>query len=233
MTSSVTENLVRIRERMADAARRAGRDPDRISLVAVTKGVPVEKVREAVLSGAGVLGENRVQEALGKMAAVDGAVRWHLIGHLQHNKVRHAVGRFDLIHSLDRSDLAREMDARAARADVRQRVLIQVNVSGEGSKHGVSPDGLEALARETAGLPHLALEGLMTIPPLADDPEASRPYYRCLAGLAEGLKKEGFLLPELSMGMSNDFEIAIGEGATMVRVGTAIFGPRPAPEEEA
>jgi len=226
MEESIAAGLRRIRERMAAAAERSGRDPGRITLVVVTKGVGMERVRRAVTAGATALGENRVQEALPKIEALGRTVGWHLIGHLQRNKVKFAVGVFDLIHSVDSLELAREIDQKAERAGIRQKVLIQVKAAPEAAKSGVPPEELETLARKTSALPHLSLEGLMTIPPQPDDPENSRPYFRRLAGQAEELRRHGLPVHELSMGMSGDFEVAVEEGATLIRVGAAIFGPR-------
>ncbi|MBI3609328.1 MAG: YggS family pyridoxal phosphate-dependent enzyme [Nitrospirae bacterium] len=226
MSETVAANLRRVREQMAAVAERSGRDPDRTTLVVVTKGVMPNRVREAVAAGATVLGENRVQEAVSKIKAIEGTIRWHLIGHLQGNKVKQAVGVFDLIQSVDSLDLAREINQRAERAGIRQRVLIQVNVGREPRKHGAAPEGLEALYRDAAGLRHLSLEGLMAIPPFSHYPEESRPYFRWLADRSEALRRSGLPVRELSMGMSNDFEVAIEEGASLIRVGTAIFGPR-------
>lgn len=226
MGRSPAAGLEQVRSRLVAAAKRAGRDPGRITLVVVTKGVGQEGIRQAIEAGATVLGENLVQEALPKIKAIGGTVRWHLIGHLQRNKVRQVVGLFDLIHSVDSLDLAHEIQQRAARAGIRQKVLVQVNAAREPSKHGVSPEGLDALVHEVAGLSHLSLEGLMTIPPLSDHPEGSRRHFRWLAEKGEDLRRRGLPLSELSMGMSNDFEIAIEEGATLIRVGTALFGPR-------
>ena len=226
MNEFIATHLLRVRERMAAAAERSGRDPGRITLVIVTKGVADDRIRRAVAAGATVLGENRVQEALPKIKAVGGSVQWHLIGHLQRNKVKQSVGIFEMIHSVDSLDLAHEIDRRAEQAGIRQKVLIQVNEAREPSKHGVLPEGLDALVRQTSALLHLSLEGLMTIPPPSDNPEGSRPFFRRLAEKAEQLGQAGMPVCELSMGMSNDFEVAIEEGATMIRVGTAIFGPR-------
>jgi hypothetical protein len=225
MNESVAANLQRVRERIIAAAERSGRDPGGITLVVVTKGVADDRIRCAVAAGATVFGENRVQEALPKIGAVGGSVRWHLIGHLQRNKVKPVVGIFDLIHSVDSIELAREIDFRAGQAGIRQKVMIQVNEAREPSKHGVLPEGLDALARQASALSHLSLAGLMTIPPPTNDPEGSRPFFRRLADAAEKLRQDGMPVCELSMGMSNDFEVAIEEGATMIRVGTAIFGP--------
>ena len=231
MDESIVANLRRVRERINAAAERSGRDPSRITVVVVTKGVTTDRIREAVAAGAEVLGENRVQEALPKINVLEETIRWHLIGHLQRNKVRQVVNRFELIHSLDSLELAHEIDRRAEQAGIQQRVLIQVNLSREPSKHGVFPEATDELVQETAALPHLALEGLMTIPPPSSDPEQSRIYFRRLREKMEGLKQAGRSVHELSMGMSNDFEVAVEEGATLVRIGTAIFGPRGKTEE--
>lgn len=217
----IASNLDRVRERVARAAERAGRRPQDVLLIGVSKTVDIERIRAAVAAGVPALGENRVQEAKAKVEALGHPVDWHLIGHLQTNKVRDALAVFDVIHSLDRLELARELDRRAGGPPV--RVLVQVNVAGEASKGGFGPDGVAAALDEIRRLPGLRVLGLMTIPPAVADAEAARPWFRLLADLA---KRAG--LAELSMGMSADFEVAIEEGATMVRVGTAIFGPRPA-----
>jgi PLP dependent protein len=224
MADSIAARIQRVRDRMIAAAKRSGRDPRRITLIIVTKGVTNDRIREAVAAGATVFGENRVQEAVKKIGAIEGARCWHLIGHLQRNKVKQVVGVFDMIHSVDSPDLVRELDRQAGRAGVRQKVLIQVNTSREPGKHGVLPEGVEALVRETAARPHLILEGLMTIPPQTDDPEESRIFFRSLRQRADAFRQTGLSVHELSMGMSNDYEVAIEEGATLIRVGTAIFG---------
>ncbi len=212
------------------AARAAARPPEAVRLVAVTKGVSVDAIREATRAGHWIFGENRVQEAVPKIEALasDPGPTWHLVGHLQTNKVRRAVGLFGLIHSVDSERLARAIEAEAARQGRRQAVLLQVNVAGEPQKSGVPPDDLPALAEAAAGLPHLEVKGLMTVPPLGETPEASRPYFRRLRELARDVARQvpALAMEELSMGMSADFEVAIEEGATLVRVGTAIFGGR-------
>jgi pyridoxal phosphate enzyme (YggS family) len=220
----IRANLERVRERMARAAERAGRRAEDVLLVGVSKAVDVDRIRRALAAGLPALGENRVQEARRKIALLGRPVPWHLVGHLQTNKVREALELFDLIHSLDRLELARECDRRAAPRGRAVEVLVQVNVAGEATKGGFAPGELGRVLEALAALPHLRVRGLMTIPPPVADPEAARPWFRTLAGLA---KEHG--LAELSMGMSADFEVAIEEGATMVRVGTAIFGPRPRP----
>ena len=232
------ERWERVRARIERAALRAGRDPGAVALVAASKAVPVERVLEAVGRGCRVFGENRVQEALGKIDAVTvrmGAqapaeMEWHLIGPLQPNKVKHAIGRFALLHAVDRLDVAERLDRAARERGITQRVLLEVNVAGETTKHGFRPDDLASAAERMGGLPGLRVLGLMAIPPLADKPEDARPHFRRLRILAEQVEARGIpgvSMRELSMGMSADFDIAIEEGATMVRVGTALFGPRP------
>lgn len=212
---------------MALAAARVGRDIEDIKLVAVTKTVPVEAIREAIEAGATIFGENYVQEARRKIEAIgaDG-VKWHLIGHLQTNKAKYAVRLFDLIHSVDSSEVARELNKRGEMAGRRVNCLIEVNLSGEGTKFGVSREQALPLAHELSGLAHLHLQGLMTMPPYAEEAEASRPYFASLRELKEEIERDGIPLPELSMGMSQDFAVAIEEGATIIRVGRAIFGER-------
>jgi PLP dependent protein len=222
MQIDVRANLERVRQRIAEAAERAGRRPDEVLLIGVSKTVDVERIRQGVEAGVSALGENRVQEAKAKIAALGRPVPWHLIGHLQTNKARDAVELFDVVHSLDRVELGRELDRRARTAGRVVDALVEVNVGAEASKSGVAPEGLGELLDAAAALAHVRVRGLMTIPPVAD-PEATRGFFRTLRKLAE---RHG--LEELSMGMSADFEVAIEEGATMVRVGTAIFGPRPA-----
>lgn len=216
-----------IEERIAAACRRAGRDPASVTLVAVSKTIPAGRVRELRDAGQEVFGENRVQEALGKIGEVGPPARWHLVGHLQKNKARHAVGAFELIHSVDDAALAEELDRRAGARGLVQPVLVEVNLASEESKQGVAAAALPGLLEAIAGLPHLALRGLMAIPPAPGDPAESRPYFTTLARLRqEGERRLGRALPDLSMGMSDDFEVAVEEGATMVRVGRALFGER-------
>ena len=219
----IRANLERVRARIARAAERAGRRADDVLLIGVSKTVDVTRIREALAAGLGALGENRVQEARGKIVELGRPVPWHLVGHLQTNKVKEAVELFDVIHSLDRVELARECDRRARARGRAVDALVEVNVAGEASKGGIAPAGLAALLDALAPLAHLRVRGLMAIPPEARDPEATRPWFRALGKLGAQ-----YGLTELSMGMSGDFEVAIEEGATMVRIGTAIFGPRPA-----
>jgi pyridoxal phosphate enzyme (YggS family) len=229
--SDIARRLADIRERMAAAARRAGRDPAAVRLVAVSKSVGLEALREAVAAGQRLFGENYLQEAKDKIAALGPEVEWHFIGHLQSNKAKAAVGRFALIHSLDRLSLAEALETAAARQNRVQEVLVQVKLGGEAGKSGVAPEAAADLLRELTRFPHLRVVGLMTLPPFLPDPEAVRPYFRALRELRDRLVAQGRAdtgLPELSMGMSGDFEVAVEEGATLIRVGTALFGPRPA-----
>jgi pyridoxal phosphate enzyme (YggS family) len=226
---STAENLKTVMDRIASAAKRAGRTPSSVGLVVVTKTVDVEKIREATAAGASILGENRVQEAKEKIEKLGQIAHWHLIGHLQTNKAKYAVKLFGLIHSVDNLELAKELDKQAAKINKVQDVLIEVNIAGEAAKAGVAMDGAASLIREAAKLKNISIKGLMTMPPYSENPEDSRPYFRELRKLAAGIRKEdipGVSLQELSMGMSGDFEVAVEEGATMVRVGTAIFGER-------
>jgi PLP dependent protein len=218
----IAANLERVRERVARAAERAGRRPEDVLLIGVSKVVEVERIRAALAAGIGALGENRVQEAKAKVAELGRPVPWHLIGHLQTNKVKDALPLFDLIQSLDRLELAQELERRAAALGRVVEALLQVNVASEASKGGFAPDAVGAALDTIGALSHVRIRGLMVIPPEAERPEDARPWFRRLRELAD---KHG--LRERSMGMSGDFEVAIEEGATMVRVGTAIFGPRP------
>ena len=218
----IATNLERVRERLARAAERAGRRPDDVLLIAASKTVDVERIRAAVAAGVTALGENRVQEAKTKIAELGRPAAWHLIGHLQTNKVKDALPLFDVIHSLDRLELAREIERRAAARGQVVDALLQVNVAAEASKGGVRPDAVGDALEAIGKLAHVRVRGLMTIPPEVERAEDSRPWFRRLRELAE---RHG--LRELSMGMSGDFEVAVEEGATMVRVGTAVFGPRP------
>ena len=220
--SDIGTNLERVRERIARAAERSGRRGGDVVLIGVSKTVEVERIQQAVAAGVPALGENRVQEAQGKIAALGRPVPWHLIGHLQTNKVREALELFDLVHSLDRLDLATELDRRARQRGRAVAALVQVNVGGEHNKGGFEPDAVPAALDAIAKLDHIDVRGLMTIPPISERADDARGWFRALAQLG---KRVG--LADLSMGMSADFEVAIEEGATMVRVGTAIFGPRP------
>jgi pyridoxal phosphate enzyme (YggS family) len=216
-----------VRERIEQACLRADRDSESVRLVAVSKTFPAERVRELLRYEQRLFGENRVQEALAKIPAVGSGAVWHLIGPLQRNKARHAVGAFELIHGVDSLKLAAELDRRAAAAGVRQRILIQLNLADEGTKSGVGEAELWPLLDAVAEMRHLDLRGLMTIPPPVKQAEESRPWFVRLRGLRDrAARRLGRALPELSMGMTDDFEVAVEEGATLVRVGRAIFGER-------
>jgi pyridoxal phosphate enzyme (YggS family) len=223
---TVKENLLRVMEKIEEAARKIGRDPNEIKLVAVSKTVESARIMEAIEAGVSILGENYVQEAQKKIEEIGRPVSWHFIGHLQTNKAKYAIRLFDMIHSLDSVPLAEELNRRAEQADRVMGVMIEVNLSKEATKFGTDEEVVVNLAKRIQNLNHLSLEGLMTMPPYFDSPELSRPYYIALRELKEKMVKEGVPMKDLSMGMSNDFEIAIEEGATYVRVGTAIFGPR-------
>jgi pyridoxal phosphate enzyme (YggS family) len=221
-------HLEAVRARIAKAAARAGRDASAIGIVAVTKGHPLEAAREAAAAGLLDIGESRVQEALEKQQAwPDAPVRWHLVGHLQRNKVKQAVGRFALIHSVDSARLADELERIAAARGIVQDVLVEVNVGREPQKTGVLPEEAGALLAHVASRPHVGLRGLMAMAPLTDDEAMIRETFRGLRELRDRLQPPASnLLPVLSMGMSNDFEIAVEEGATMLRLGTVLFGER-------
>ena len=219
--------LAQVREFVADAARKSGRNAEQIELVAVSKTHAAEKVQEAIEAGQLLFGESRVQEARAKIPLLPSRLRWHFIGHLQKNKIRHALPLFELFHGIDSLVLAQEMERIAEEEGVRPRVLLEVNVAGEASKHGFSPETLRCDLEAALSLGRLTIEGLMTLPPLAPEAEASRRYFVALRELRDQLEAEFEVrLPQLSMGMSGDFPIAIEEGATIVRVGTAIFGER-------
>jgi pyridoxal phosphate enzyme (YggS family) len=227
---TVVENIEAIRARMRAAAERAGRDPESVRLVAVSKRQPLAAIREALAAGQVVFGENYLQEAEDKVAALGQGVIWHCIGHLQSNKARIAAEIFACIETIDRLKLARALESRLAELGKTMPVLVQVNVGGEAQKAGVAPKDAAGLCRELQQFPHLRLQGLMTMPPFVEDPEESRPCFRQLRLLGEELAAQGLLGQhgpvQLSMGMSGDFEVAIEEGATLVRVGTALFGER-------
>ena len=219
--------LDEIRDRIAQATKRAGRSPEDVVLVGVVKSVPAAVVQAAVAAGLEDLAENRVQEAEEKSGAIDRSVRWHMVGHLQRNKATRAAALFDRIHSVDRIELARLLSKFAVAEGRQLRVLVQVHVSGEASKHGVRPEELESLLDQARQLPGLAIDGLMSIGPWVERAEESRPYFAGTRELRDRAERRlGIELPELSMGMSADYEVAIEEGSTLVRVGTALFGPR-------
>ena len=216
------ESISDIYKRISHAAMRGGRSPDEVRLVAVSKTVGADAVREAHEAGQRIFGESKVQEAQKKAGELGELnIKWHMVGHLQRNKARHAVGLFELIHSVDSVALLEEIDKQAAKKNIVQSVLLQVKLADEDTKSGAGERELEGLVSRAGGLKNIKVEGLMTIPPFYDEPEGARPYFKRLRELNE---KYGF--QELSMGMTGDFEVAIEEGATLVRVGTAIFGER-------
>ena len=226
---SIGDNVRNVSERLHRAALGAGRRVDSVRLVAATKSVSVEAIREGLAAGLNILGESRLQEALPKIEALRGeSVHWHFIGRLQRRKVRSVVGLFDLIHSVDSLELAQEIDRRAEQSGHRQAVLLEVNIADEATKAGFRPGELIALLPELSRLSHMVVKGLMTIPPPTMDAEGARPYFRRLREMARRLGQgvPGLSMDELSMGMSNDYVVAVEEGATLVRVGTAIFGTR-------
>ncbi len=235
--AAVTVRYARVMERIAAAARRGGREADAVTLVAVTKAFGPSAVHAALASGARDIGENYVQEAAAKMAALAPEIeatgapppRWHCIGHLQRNKARLAAALFDVVHTVDSEALAQLLDRAAADLGRIVPVLLGVNVAGESTKSGVSCAGVLRLLETLVRLAHLRVEGLMTVPPMGRDPEEARPHFRTLSRLQLDLAARGFDLPHLSMGMTDDYVVAIEEGATIVRVGRGIFGPRPGP----
>src|SRR5437762_6859115 len=230
---SIAENLARVRQEIVEAAAKAGRGPGEIELVAITKAHPAEKVREAIDAGQRLFGESRVQEARAKIPELPSSLRWHFVGHLQKNKIRHALPLFELFHSVDSLALAQEMNRIAGEEGLHPRVLLEVNVAGEGSKFGFKPETLRAEMESLLALPRLSILGLMTIPPIAEEAEASRKHFVQLRELRDRLQTEFHVdFARLSMGMTQDFAIAVEEGATLVRVGTAIFGERSKPKRE-
>ncbi len=226
--STVADHLAGVLHSVHSATLRAGRDPHDVRLVAVSKTHPVEAVAEAAAAGQRVFGESRVQEARDKIPASPAGLEWHFIGHLQKNKVRQALPLFAFFHSIDSMALAQAMDRIAGETGRTVEGLVEVNISGEETKHGFTPAQIRAAFPALAGLPHLRVRGLMTMAPYSDNPEDARPVFRALRELREELQHaHGHPLPELSMGMSGDFVPAIEEGATLVRIGTSIFGERP------
>ena len=225
----IARNLEAVKRRLEAAARRAGLDPAGVRLIAVSKTVEVERLSQAVAAGHRLFGENYLQEAKDKIAALGPGVSWHFVGHLQSRKAKAVVEIFELIHSVDRLNLAQALEKAAAQVGKIQEILIQVNLAGEAAKSGAAPEATPELLREIAGMPHLKVAGLMTMPPWFDEPERVRPYFRALRELRDRLREQCIVdspLTELSMGMSGDYEVAVEEGATLVRVGTAIFGVR-------
>jgi pyridoxal phosphate enzyme (YggS family) len=227
---SIDENLRLVFERVRLATQRSGRPDGSVRLVAATKSVGLDRIREGIAGGLTILGESRLQEALPKIEALrEAPVRWHFIGSLQRRKVRSVVGGFDLIHSVDSIELAEEISRRAQEAGLTQAVLLEVNLEGEATKSGFLPDELNGAMPRLGALSHMAVKGLMAIPPPTSDPEQARPYFRRLRELSLRLTCQpagAVSMKELSMGMSNDYHVAVEEGATLIRVGTAIFGVR-------
>ena len=226
----IAANYRAIVERIGEAAARSGRDPGGVKLLAASKSQSIENIRAAAAAGVQYFGENYVQEAAAKKHAA-GSVEWHMIGHLQRNKVRPALELFEVIESVDSAELARALDREGKARGRAVRALVEVNLAGEASKGGVAKDRLGALLEEVGKLAWLRVDGLMTVPPLSEDPEKARPFFRDLAGLRRkygDLNAQNIDLKELSMGMSQDYVVAIEEGATLVRIGTALFGPREA-----
>jgi len=239
---AIADALKLVHDNIMQSAARAGRNPDLIKLIVVSKTVDIQSIREAILAGANMLGENRVQEAKAKINALkseitplistpgkrglQGEVEWHLIGSLQKNKAKAAVQLFDLIHSVDSVSLADELNRHAGNMGKIQRILVQVKLADEPTKHGADEDEIMTLLDSITKLDNIALEGLMTMPPFFDDPEEARPYFKRLRDIADKAIKKGYPLKELSMGMSNDYKVAVEEGSTMVRIGSSIFGIR-------
>ena len=230
MESTVRANIARIRNTIADAALRSGRNASDVRLMAVTKTVGDDLIMEAIEAGVDVIGESYIQEAKRKIEKMGRNIEWHMIGYLQSNKAKYAVKLFDMIHSVDRMDLAHELDRRAKAADRVMKILIEVNVSGEESKSGVPRKNTIQLIKDIASLNNLSIQGMMTMPPWFDEPEDARPYFIALRELRDRIIDENMErveMRELSMGMSGDYEVAVEEGSTVVRVGRSIFGERP------
>jgi hypothetical protein len=229
--AQIFENIRIICGRISHAAVRAGRRPEDIKLIAVTKTTGIQQIKEAIGAGLRIFGESKVQEAQKKVTSdellsMNNGIEWHFIGHLQKNKAKTAVELFEMIHSIDSLELAEAINKHAEKAGKTQKILLQVKLSGDISKHEILKDNLSELIKEISEMKNLSIKGLMTIPPFFENPEKARPYFSELRTLRDMAETMGFNLPELSMGMTNDFEVAIEEGATMVRIGTAIFGER-------
>ncbi len=226
---SIKENLQIVEKNIQAACDRAGRDRNSVTLIAVSKTKPVSDIRECMECGITVYGENKVQEIRDKTEEIKEPLHWHMIGHLQTNKVKYLPGKVDMIHSVDKISLAEEIEKQAVKNDIVMDVLCEVNMAGEDTKFGLTPEETPEFVRTIAKFPHVRVRGLMTIAPYTDDPETNRVYFRGLRELLKSLKEEnieGTQLDTLSMGMTGDYEVAIEEGATFVRVGTGIFGER-------
>lgn len=225
----VAENLVQVQKNIEESCKKVNRDPGEVTLIAVSKTKPVEMLQEAYAAGARVFGENKVQEIVDKYDQMPSDVQWHMIGHLQRNKVKYLMGKVVLIHSVDSLRLAEQIEHEAAKADIVMPVLIEVNVAEEESKFGTTSEAAMQLVEAVSKMPHIKIRGLMTIAPFTDNPEDNRIYFRKLKQLSVDIKSKNIDnvdMDELSMGMTGDYEVAIEEGATMVRVGTGIFGKR-------
>ena len=229
-SEALKKRLSNVKERIKKAAIDCGREPDSVRLVAVSKTIPEDAVREAIKSGADILGENYIQEAKDKINALSAyPVSWHFIGHLQSNKAKYAVKLFDMIHTVDSLKLAKELNKQAKKINKIQKILIQVNISMESTKSGVHEEDAQKLIKEISLFENLSIKGLMTMPPFFNNPEEARPCFSALRNLRDKIRNEAIkniTMQELSMGMTGDFEVAIKEGATLVRIGTAIFGER-------
>ena len=228
---NIADNVKKIREGIQQAALQAGRDPSAVRLVAATKTVGPEQLRQAYEAGVRVFGENRLQEAQEKMPVVGPCpgLAWHFIGRMQRRKLKDIVGKFSLLHSVESVDQARNIDVQAEKIGIQQDILLEVNVAGEETKGGFACASMPEVMEQIARFPHVSVRGLMTLPPFSDNPEDARPYFSGLRQLRDSLAKQNFThggIEELSMGMSHDYQIAVEEGATMVRIGTAIFGKR-------
>jgi pyridoxal phosphate enzyme (YggS family) len=229
MLINISDNINTIKQRIVSAAVKCGRDPDSIKLLAVTKTILTEYIIKAIDAGITMFGENYVQEAKEKIAVLGQRAQWHMIGHLQTNKAKYAVNLFDYIHSVDRLELAQELDKRAGLIGRKINILIEVNVSGEKTKNGIPATTAIDLIKVTSKLENISVRGLMTMAPYSNDPENARPYFSALRNLRDNISRQqilGIQMEELSMGMTDDFEVAIEEGATIVRIGRAIFGKR-------
>jgi len=224
---TIKNNLEIINEKIKKAALRVNRDPEEIKLVAVTKTATIEQIKEAISAGVKIIGENKVQEAKEKYQILSADIEWHLVGHLQTNKVKYAIEIFDLIHSVDSIKLAKEIDRRSQQFGMITNVLVEVNISGEETKYGIKPEEVELFIKEISEFSRIKIRGLMTIAPIAEDKEEVRPYFRKLRELSKEIKSKNIKnvkMDYLSMGMTEDFEVAIEEGANMIRIGRGIFG---------
>ncbi|WP_084295079.1 YggS family pyridoxal phosphate-dependent enzyme [Caldanaerobius polysaccharolyticus] len=225
----VRTNIEAIKSNIQRACKKAGRDPSEVTIMAVTKTIPVERIKEAIACGIKVIGENRVQELVKKYPLIGGDVKWHMIGHLQVNKVKYIVDKVELIHSLDSVKLAQEIDKRAKAIGKRQNVLIEINIGGEDTKYGIKPEELGDFIKQIEGFENLCVQGLMTVAPIVTAPEDVRPYFKKMKQLYDELKDMKSRIIDaryLSMGMTSDYVVAVEEGANIVRIGTGIFGPR-------